>query len=232
MTTTKEQQIEQNLIDKLVDLKYIYREDIRDRDALERNFREKFEALNKVKLSDSEFSRLCDQIVIPDVFTAAKILRERNSFEREDGTPLHYTLVNIKDWCKNTFEVVNQLCINTKNRYHRYDVILLINGVYLLYRLNLKHWMSVLAVPFSRLLTIKMIPATAIPIRCFVLCNFLLSAIKLTPGILPITIASTLGLMLTNASCLFINSREKTTKKLPIWRTSPSNFSPNVHWAK
>ncbi|MDY6964853.1 MAG: type I restriction endonuclease subunit R [Halobacteriota archaeon] len=129
MTITKEQQIEQNLINKLVDLKYTYREDIRDRDTLERNFREKFEALNRVKLTDSEFARLRDQIVSSDVFASAKILRECNSFEREDGTPLYYTLVNIKDWCKNTFEVVNQLRINTQNSYHRYDVILLINGV-------------------------------------------------------------------------------------------------------
>jgi type I restriction enzyme R subunit len=56
-------------------------------------------------------------------------LREINSFERDDGTPLFYTLVNIKDWCKNTFEVVNQLRINTDNSHHRYDVMLLINGV-------------------------------------------------------------------------------------------------------
>lgn len=129
MTTTKEQQIEQNLINKLVDLKYIYREDICDRDTLGRNFREKFEALNKVKLTDSEFSRLEDQIVSADVFSAARTLRERNFFEREDGTPFYYTLVNIKNWCKNTFEVVNQLRINTQNSYHRYDVLLLINGV-------------------------------------------------------------------------------------------------------
>ena len=95
MTTTKEQQIEQSLISRLVDLKYIYREDIRDRDSLERNFREKFEALNKVRLTDSEFARLLGQIVSADVFAAAKILRERNTFEREDGTPLQYTLVNI-----------------------------------------------------------------------------------------------------------------------------------------
>ena len=119
MIATKEQQIEQSLIAQLTDLKYTYREDIRDRQALEENFREKFEALNKVKLTDSEFSRLRDQIVSPDVFTAGKILRQRNSFEREDGTPLHYTLVNIKDWCKNSFEVVNQLRINTQNSYHR-----------------------------------------------------------------------------------------------------------------
>jgi type I restriction enzyme R subunit len=49
-----------------------------------------------------------------------------NTFEREDATPLHYTLINIKDWCKNTFEVVNQLRINTKNSFHRYDVTLLL----------------------------------------------------------------------------------------------------------
>ncbi len=60
---------------------------------------------------------------------AARILRERNSFTRDDGTPLNYTLVNIKDWCKNSFEVVTQLRINTDNSHHRYDVILLINGV-------------------------------------------------------------------------------------------------------
>lgn len=126
---TKEQQIEESLISKLKELKYTYREDIRDRTSLEQNFRNKFEALNRVNLTDSEFSRLRDEVVNADVFTAAKTLRERNTFQREDGTPLQYTLVNIKDWCKNEFEVINQLRINTDNSNHRYDVILLINGV-------------------------------------------------------------------------------------------------------
>ena len=126
---TKEQQIENALIAKLQDLKYNYREDIRDKASLEQNFREKFEALNHVRLTDSEFARLRDEIVNSDVFAAAKTLRERNTFQREDGTPLQYTLVNIKDWCKNEFEVINQLRINTDNSHHRYDVILLINGV-------------------------------------------------------------------------------------------------------
>ncbi len=127
--TTKEKQIEDGLIAKLKDLKYIYREDIRDRNTLEQNFREKFEALNRANLTDSEFARLRDEIVNADVFTAAKTLREQNYFQREDGTPLYYSLVNIDDWCKNDFEVINQLCINTDNSHHRYDVILLINGV-------------------------------------------------------------------------------------------------------
>lgn len=125
----KEQQIEDSLIEKLTDLKYTYRKDIRNKADLEKNFREKFEKLNYVKLTDAEFARLRDEIVTSDVFTAAQTLREQGYFQREDGTPLHYTLVNIRDWCKNEFEVINQLRINTDDSHHRYDVILLINGV-------------------------------------------------------------------------------------------------------
>jgi len=125
----KESQIEQALITKLRDLKYGYRSDISDRETLEINFREKFQALNRVKLTDAEFKRLKEDIINPDVFISSKKLRERNTFEREDGTPLHYTLVNIKDWCKNEFEVINQLRINTENSFQRYDVIILINGI-------------------------------------------------------------------------------------------------------
>ncbi len=126
---TLERGLEESLVAKLQDLKYEHRPDIRDRATLERNFREKFESLNRVTLTDGEFQRLMDEIVTADVFAASRILRERNSFTRDDGTPLNFTLVNIKDWCKNSFEVVSQLRINTDNSHHRYDVILLINGV-------------------------------------------------------------------------------------------------------
>lgn len=124
-----EKEIEMSFIQKLQDLKYIYREDIRDKASLEANFRKHFESLNRVKLSDSEFARLRDSIVTADVFTASTTLREMNTFKRDDDTPLQYTLVNIKDWCKNEFEVVNQLRINTDNSNHRYDVMILINGI-------------------------------------------------------------------------------------------------------
>ena len=125
----KEYQIEEIFIKQLAELKYSYRPDIVDRKTLEQNFKKKFEALNRVNLSDNEFLRLRDEIINPDVFAASKMLREQNYFQREDGTPLHYTLVNIKDWCKNDYEVVNQLRMNTENSSHRYDVILLINGL-------------------------------------------------------------------------------------------------------
>ena len=72
--TTAESQIEQDFITKLGDLKYTYHQDIRDRAALEKNFREKFEALNRVHLTAGEFSRLLEEITTPDVFTAARTL--------------------------------------------------------------------------------------------------------------------------------------------------------------
>ena len=97
--TPLESQLEEQFIERLRGLKYEYRPDIADRATLEKNFREKFEALNRVRLTDGEFPRLLEEIITPDVFTAARTLRERNSFTRDDGTPLNYTLVNIKDWC-------------------------------------------------------------------------------------------------------------------------------------
>lgn len=124
-----EAQLEQQFIEKLQELNYIYRSDIRNLDALERNFREKFERLNFVSLSDDEFRKLLQENITSDVFTAAKHLREKQTFVRNDGTTFDYSLVNLRDWCKNEYEVVNQLSINTANSHHRYDVVILINGL-------------------------------------------------------------------------------------------------------
>ncbi len=124
-----EADIEAAFIDKLGSLKYAIRDDIHDRAALNANFKEKFELLNRVTLTDGEFQRLLDEIITPDVYEASRALRNRETFIRDDGTPLNYTLVDIKDWCKNSFEVVNQLRINTENSFHRYDVTLLVNGL-------------------------------------------------------------------------------------------------------
>lgn len=124
-----EQQIEQQFIEKLQELSYTYRDDIHDLASLERNFRQKFEKLNMVTLSNDEFEKLKLQIITADVFKASKCLRNKQTFTRDDGTPLIFSLVNLNDWCKNDFEVVNQLNINTANSHHRYDVIILINGL-------------------------------------------------------------------------------------------------------
>lgn len=125
----RERQIEDNFIKKLQDLKYSFRPDICDRVTMEQNFRTKFEQLNRVHLTDAEFGRLLEEITDADVFSSSKRLRERNTFIRQDGTPLQYTLVNIKDWCRNEYEVIHQLRMNTRNSFQRYDVIILINGL-------------------------------------------------------------------------------------------------------
>ncbi len=87
--TKTESDLEESLVTKLLELKYEHRREIRDRATLETNFRKKFEALNRVNLSDNEFKRLLDQIVTPDVYKAARSLRNRETFIRDDGTPLN-----------------------------------------------------------------------------------------------------------------------------------------------
>ena len=168
--TTPERQLEEQLIEKLRGLKYEYRPDIRDRAALEKNFREKFETLNHVHLTNGEFQRLLDEIVTPDVFTAAHTLRNRSSFTRDDGTPLNYTLVNIADWCKNTFEVVSQLRINTDNSHRRYDVTCS-STASPPSRSNSKASASTPAAPSSRSSNTKTTPATATRARSSASCN-------------------------------------------------------------
>lgn len=125
----RERDIEEQLIEKLGELKYEFRLDIKDRDSLEANFRIKFQELNRVTLTDNEFDRLLEEVVSADTYSAAQALRATETFIRDDGTPLNYTLVNTKNWCKNSYEVVHQLRINTNSSHHRYDVMLLINGV-------------------------------------------------------------------------------------------------------
>ncbi|MFO0083789.1 MAG: hypothetical protein ACK55O_14425 [Phycisphaerales bacterium] len=66
-----EAQLEDQLVAKLGDLKYVHRDDIRDRVTLERNFRTHFEALNRVRLTDGEFERRIAGIIAGDVFPEA-----------------------------------------------------------------------------------------------------------------------------------------------------------------
>lgn len=92
--TSSKSKLEGDFIARFRDLKYTFRDDIRDRAWLEANFREKFRALNHVKLTDVEFDRLLTEIVTPYVFTDAHIQRNRYSFPRDDITPREATASN------------------------------------------------------------------------------------------------------------------------------------------
>ena len=78
-SVVREDTIEYGFIGTLQKLKYEYRPDITNRATLEANFREKFESLNRVHLTNAEIARLLDEIVTPDVFTASKTLRAISS---------------------------------------------------------------------------------------------------------------------------------------------------------
>ncbi|MGN6342221.1 MAG: N-6 DNA methylase [Ginsengibacter sp.] len=75
-----ESKIEYGFIGKLTDLKYTYRSDIRDRNAFEQNFRKKFDSLNRVHLTDTEFARLKEKIINPDLF-AILVLKKCKKFD-------------------------------------------------------------------------------------------------------------------------------------------------------
>ena len=70
-TAIPEREPEESLLAGLRGLNCEYRRDSRDRATPETNFREKFEALNRVKLTDGERQRRLDEIVVPDVYQAA-----------------------------------------------------------------------------------------------------------------------------------------------------------------
>jgi len=96
----KEQQIEEELINKLTDLKYVYRSDINDRASLEENFRKKFEELHYVKLTDSEFKRLLEQIITSDVYIASRHYEKKTAssvmMERRYSTHWSTSRIGVK----------------------------------------------------------------------------------------------------------------------------------------
>jgi type I restriction enzyme R subunit len=67
ITATWEELIEIGFIEKLQNLKYEYRPDIRHRTALEPNFHVAFDALNRVKLADGETTDLLGANITQDL---------------------------------------------------------------------------------------------------------------------------------------------------------------------
>jgi len=133
-----EQQLENCLLEQLQKQNYNYRPDIKSIDSLSQNFRKQLNERNKSKLrndelTNKEFENILIDIKSPDVYKASQILRDEYCLYRENGDIVYLSLFNSKDYCTNNFEVIKQLAITqatTGNPIrHRYDVILLINGL-------------------------------------------------------------------------------------------------------
>lgn len=133
MAYTSEAQLEESLVQQLSDQGWELAK-IKNDDELKQNFRHQFNKFNKKALkgnplSDNEFRLLLAQIENQGVFASAKILRDQQTLSRDDNTTIHYSLFNKREWCRNHFQVTQQLK-TSGNRYNtRYDVTLLINGL-------------------------------------------------------------------------------------------------------
>lgn len=127
-----EYDLEENVITQLQDIGY-ERVTLRNETQLIENFRHILNERNADKLegtpiSDSEFKRIMIDISDKSVFESAQILRDKYVLERDDETKVYLSLMNIKKWCQNTFQVTNQVSVNDTHK-SRYDVTVLINGL-------------------------------------------------------------------------------------------------------
>lgn len=127
-----EYDLEENVVKQLQNLGY-ERVSLRNETQLKENFRRILNERNADKLegtpiSDSEFKRIMIDISDKSVFESAQILRDKYVLERDDETKVYLSLMNIKKWCQNTFQVTNQVSVNDTHK-SRYDVTVLINGL-------------------------------------------------------------------------------------------------------
>lgn len=125
--------LENSMVQTLLDLGY-EKISIPDEDTLLANFKNQISLhnlhkhLNNTPLTDSEFERLMISLGGKGVFNSAYNLRQLQPLTRDDGSSTYIELINQSEWCKNRFQVTNQITVNAR-RVNRYDVTILINGL-------------------------------------------------------------------------------------------------------
>ena len=127
MATQSEQTLENNLIAQLETLGFD-KVRIDDEDALLVNLKAQLEKHNKVQLSDGEFKQVLNKLAKGNIFEKAKILRDKIAYTKDDGTTGYIELINQIQWCKNQYQVTNQVTMVGKYT-NRYDVTILVNGL-------------------------------------------------------------------------------------------------------
>ena len=123
-----EAMLEEKLIKHLELLGYT-RVNLKNLEEVKENFRKQvnahnIEELKGKELSDREFDRLYTMITGKGVFASSKILREKQCIERDNGEKVYIELFNTRQWCKNIYQVSNQITSITGEKETRYDVLL------------------------------------------------------------------------------------------------------------
>lgn len=128
MTHQPEQILEEILVKQLIALGH-EAVVIKDESALLANLKVQLEKHNRTEFSDKEFSKILNQLnKQSSVFERAKILRDKFALQKDDGTTAYIEFINQDHWCKNEFQVTNQVTIEGTYK-NRYDVTILINGL-------------------------------------------------------------------------------------------------------
>lgn len=127
MTSQPEQLLENNLVNQLAKLGY-EKVVIKDEEDLLINLKVQLEKHNKIALSDNDFKQVLNYINKGSIFQRAKILRDRVPFTNDKGENKTIELINQVHWCKNEFQVTQQVTMEGKYK-NRYDVTILINGL-------------------------------------------------------------------------------------------------------
>lgn len=127
MSKQPEQILEDNLVAQLEKLGYGYIPVSSEKELLF-NLKTQVEKHNRIALSNREFDRVLNVLSKGSVFDKAKILREKQHIQRDNGDSLYFDFVELDNWCQNEFQVTRQ--VNMEGSYkNRYDVTLLINGL-------------------------------------------------------------------------------------------------------
>ncbi len=127
MTTQPEQILENNLVEQLQKLGY-EKVIIRNEQDLLTNLKTQLEKHNKVVLSEGDFKQILNFINKGNIFKRAKLLRDRVPYTNEQGEGKTVELINQIHWCKNEFQVTQQVKMEGTFKT-RYDVTILINGL-------------------------------------------------------------------------------------------------------
>ncbi len=127
-----EAMLEEKFIQDLQSMGY-ERIKIKNEEQLNANFKIQLEKLNKKELNgkpltDEEFKKILIYLDSGSVFDKAEKLRDEYTIKRDDNTSVSIKFLNQKDWCKNYFQVSNQITMRKEHEY-RYDVTILINGL-------------------------------------------------------------------------------------------------------
>ena len=126
MTHQSEASLEEELIKQLEGQDYEFA-DIPNMAELEDNLKKQLEKLNNTKFSEKEFNRILLHLDGGTIFDKALRLRDYFELTRDDNT-ISYVKFLDKRWCKNTFQVANQIEVHGIYE-NRYDVSILINGL-------------------------------------------------------------------------------------------------------